>query len=282
MSASRPACTRGCRVLTLPSRHSGNPVRSSTAWTGSPAADIVAADRKSTRLNSSHTEIYTLSLHDALPILHPRVQGLDPAVQAFREPGQVLDRLDWQPGGRYRRRRGSGGHDRDPGVVQAACQVGEPALVMHADQRPADRHLAHRPILTFLPCTDHPCRTIRPTVSTTRRRSVTFIRSCRVSSSSSSATGTAAWAITGPLSTPASTRNRVHPVTFTPYSRASRAACMPGNDGSNAACVLTKRPPNAARNWLPTSFMKPAETIRSGANSRHALVSARSQASRSG
>src|ERR687886_43651 len=27
-------------------------------------------DRKSTRLNSSHTEIYTLSLHDALPIYH--------------------------------------------------------------------------------------------------------------------------------------------------------------------------------------------------------------------
>src|ERR671927_343811 len=30
------------------------------------------ADRKSTRLNSSHTEIYTLSLHDALPILDPK------------------------------------------------------------------------------------------------------------------------------------------------------------------------------------------------------------------
>src|SRR5260221_684153 len=28
-------------------------------------------DRKSTRLNSSHTEIYTLSLHDALPISQP-------------------------------------------------------------------------------------------------------------------------------------------------------------------------------------------------------------------
>src|SRR5215211_6744252 len=28
----------------------------------------IASDRKSTRLNSSHTEIYTLSLHDALPI----------------------------------------------------------------------------------------------------------------------------------------------------------------------------------------------------------------------
>src|SRR5579875_522306 len=33
----------------------------------SPALDVVE-DRKSTRLNSSHTEIYTLSLHDALPI----------------------------------------------------------------------------------------------------------------------------------------------------------------------------------------------------------------------
>src|SRR5476649_960134 len=31
------------------------------------AADVYL-DRKSTRLNSSHTEIYTLSLHDALPI----------------------------------------------------------------------------------------------------------------------------------------------------------------------------------------------------------------------
>src|SRR6476646_1760310 len=31
----------------------------------------LSSDRKSTRLNSSHTEIYTLSLHDALPILEP-------------------------------------------------------------------------------------------------------------------------------------------------------------------------------------------------------------------
>src|SRR5476649_2826902 len=46
-----PNCTN---TLTLPS---------STHW------PLVALDRKSTRLNSSHTEIYTLSLHDALPIL---------------------------------------------------------------------------------------------------------------------------------------------------------------------------------------------------------------------
>src|SRR5476649_1472569 len=39
-----------------------------------PAARA-AIDRKSTRLNSSHTEIYTLSLHDALPIYHRRVDS---------------------------------------------------------------------------------------------------------------------------------------------------------------------------------------------------------------
>src|ERR671927_415604 len=42
---------------------------SSTApTTRSGSGRVVGADRKSTRLNSSHTEIYTLSLHDALPI----------------------------------------------------------------------------------------------------------------------------------------------------------------------------------------------------------------------
>src|SRR5262252_869394 len=35
----------------------------------------IQPDRKSTRLNSSHTEIYTLSLHDALPI-SLRIGGL--------------------------------------------------------------------------------------------------------------------------------------------------------------------------------------------------------------
>src|SRR5476649_2909166 len=35
---------------------------------GVSASARVVRDRKSTRLNSSHTVIYTLSLHDALPI----------------------------------------------------------------------------------------------------------------------------------------------------------------------------------------------------------------------
>ena len=36
MSARSPACTFGCRVFTRPSRHSGKPVSSSTAVTGTP------------------------------------------------------------------------------------------------------------------------------------------------------------------------------------------------------------------------------------------------------
>src|SRR5579875_2453228 len=35
-------------------------------------------DRKSTRLNSSHTVIYTLSLHDALPIYHQPFDLVEP------------------------------------------------------------------------------------------------------------------------------------------------------------------------------------------------------------
>src|SRR5476649_707113 len=56
-------------------------------------------DRKSTRLNSSHTEIYTLSLHDALPISlkrpsAPRTSGcVTPSCSAItRADGASIDR----------------------------------------------------------------------------------------------------------------------------------------------------------------------------------------------
>src|ERR1035437_8836924 len=47
-----------------------------------------AIDRKSTRLNSSHTDIYTLSLHDALPICGVA----EPGLHLVRD--QRLDRYD--------------------------------------------------------------------------------------------------------------------------------------------------------------------------------------------
>ena len=43
VSASSPACTRGCSVLTRPSRHSGKPVSSSTGVTGTPASAMCCA-----------------------------------------------------------------------------------------------------------------------------------------------------------------------------------------------------------------------------------------------
>src|SRR5476649_2899447 len=50
-------------------------------------------DRKSTRLNSSHTEIYTLSLHDALPISAGDVVRMDAIVNVTRN-STLLDALE--------------------------------------------------------------------------------------------------------------------------------------------------------------------------------------------
>src|SRR5215204_5533029 len=50
---------------------------------GSTRDDV--ADRKSTRLNSSHTEIYTLSLHDALPIYRRRPAADDHQLRHYRD-----------------------------------------------------------------------------------------------------------------------------------------------------------------------------------------------------
>ena len=44
VSASSPPWIAGCRVLTRPSRHSGNPVTCSTGVTGSPASAIALAE----------------------------------------------------------------------------------------------------------------------------------------------------------------------------------------------------------------------------------------------
>src|SRR6202012_4573533 len=61
------------------------------------------SDRKSTRLNSSHTEIYPLSLHDALPISHgmrDHVGLADLQLAQYR-----CDRLDVDLDGEFPSRR---------------------------------------------------------------------------------------------------------------------------------------------------------------------------------
>src|SRR5476649_637731 len=56
---------------------------------------VTSPDRKSTRLNSSHTVIYTLSLHDALPIfLHGQQHGIVGSFQLHaHRPAPVLERV---------------------------------------------------------------------------------------------------------------------------------------------------------------------------------------------
>src|SRR5262252_3582317 len=69
-----PGWGRGCTSAALPNwcgRESAGVAVFPTSRTWAiPRSARTRRDRKSTRLNSSHTEIYTLSLHDALPILH--------------------------------------------------------------------------------------------------------------------------------------------------------------------------------------------------------------------
>src|ERR1035437_5464564 len=78
MRSTRPLKLRSPRVrssMTLPRR---------PGWTTTAGLRTMrrSRDRKSTRLNSSHAEIYTLSLHDALPIYK--------AVEAAIPEGKVV------------------------------------------------------------------------------------------------------------------------------------------------------------------------------------------------
>src|SRR6185369_3213235 len=137
-------------------------------------------------------------------------------------------------------RGGAGGHQLGTAFDQCPRQVVEAVLVIDGQQCPLDRlHVgAAHGMVTFRPLMVQPSRTIRPTTSTSWTRSAALIRSVSVSSVSSSRTGTATWAMIGPVSTPLSTKKSVAPATFTPAANASRGPCMPANDGSSELWVL--------------------------------------------
>jgi hypothetical protein len=73
------------------------------------------------------------------PGVHRGVQRLDPAVEALREPGQLLDLGHRHPGRPQHARGGAGGHDLHAGRGQPGTELGQTRLVVHADQCPADR-----------------------------------------------------------------------------------------------------------------------------------------------
>ena len=66
--------------------------------------------------------------------VHARVQGLDPAVEALGEAGEVLDLGDGQAEVGDQLGRATGGDELDAGVVQAADELVEPGLVVDGDQ----------------------------------------------------------------------------------------------------------------------------------------------------
>src|SRR5690606_5840634 len=148
--------------------------------------------------------------------VHAGVQRLHAPVEALREPGELLHRRDRHArlGDPLRRRPRR--DDLDTERVQARGQLGEPALVVHADQGPAYGAALGHGMVTSRPVTVAPSRASAATVPTSSRRSSILMRSCSVSTVSPGSTGTAAWASTGPVSTPSSTMCTVAPVTFTP------------------------------------------------------------------
>src|SRR5690349_19437341 len=128
-SASSPAWILGCRVLTRPSRHSGNPVSFSTFITGTPAAEIrPAVDPVETistpascrpRASSSSPDLsYTLI---SARLIATRLTGRAPLLIGFR--GRI-------PAARVA--TGPALH-RDPPAVRGPAVAGEPPDDVHEE-----------------------------------------------------------------------------------------------------------------------------------------------------
>ena len=188
-SARIPACTRGCRVLTRPSRHSWKPVTSATSVTGTPAAWMVfAVEPVETMSTPASCSPRASSSRPVLSYteIRARLSGTRFRSEVFTDsPGRRGD--VWS--GAAATVRGTAGQR----PVQSTAAVTGAALCGGPAQR---------------------ARSARQ--STSSCRSAVLMRSCRVSSVSWSSTATATWARIGPASTSATTSCTVAPVSFTP------------------------------------------------------------------
>src|SRR6266545_25020 len=145
-----------------------------------------------------------------------RVQRLDAAAEHLGRLRHVLDArhrqsLLLEEGGRATAR-----DELEAGLREPARERLELRLVVHGDQR------AHSSLTT----------------SGNSRCSTSWMRS---TSESRGSTGTGSCLITGPLSTPSSTRWTVTPVVSTPAASASSIACSPGNSGSSDGWTLSAK-----------------------------------------
>ena len=206
--------------------------------------------------------------------VHPRVQRLDPAVEALGEAGELLhpgdreaEALDerrgaarWRPA-RPRRRAGLG-----PAPRARSCRRPRPAPG-GAGSRPQRRSHSW-PNRTFLSLMVKPSRAIRPTVSTSIARSATLIRSWSDSTVSSSSTGTAVWATIGPGVDAGVDQEERRAGDLDAVGERVRGTVHAGEGRGQGGMGVDDAAAERARKSSPTSFMKPAEHHQVGLDGR--------------
>ena len=119
--------------------------------------------------------------------MDPRVQRLDAAAEQLRDLGQLLDARHLDPVLGQVVRRSPAGDDLDPELPEAGRELGQALLVERRQERALDHEISSL------------------TASGSSRCSTSCTRARRVSTVSSSRTGTSSATITGPVSTPSST-----------------------------------------------------------------------------
>ena len=179
------------------------------------------------------------------------MEGLDAAAEHLGELGQVLD-VRHRQAELADRVGGAPACDelpverREPlrkvsrGLVEDGVQPHAAALAVEAGTRKDHAaRAAQRALTSYARRQQRRCPTrrgIRSTISPSpraRRRGSVDQRLARL--------GTGSWRITGPLSSPSSTRCTVTPVVSTPAARASSIARAPGKSGSSEGWTLTIR-----------------------------------------
>src|SRR5690606_34467677 len=144
----------------------------------------------------------------------------------------------------------AGHHDH---VVDRRRAVEGPAQGVLAPARPDDEHLhgVTAPRSTSLTASGYAtCSSVR-------------MRAARASSSSPGSTGTRRCTITLPVSTPASTKWTLQPLSRTPSSSAWRCACRPRCFGRRLGWTFSRRPCHLSTNAGERTRMKPARQTRS-------------------
>src|SRR5262249_14331197 len=167
-----------------------------------------------------------------------RVKCLHAASEQLRHLRQLFHRRDRHSGLVQVGSRSAARDELPSELCEPGRQPVEPLLVPDRDQR------AHSSLTTS--------GRMRCSTACTRRR--------RLSAVSPSSTGTVSLAITGPVSTPSSTKKTVAAVSLTPAASASSTGCIPGKSGSRPACVLTIRPANRSMHARPRTYINPPQS----------------------